>query len=109
VFIALEHIAAFTLVGYIIAEFHGRRQRSDGNVMWRVLAWSGGLSLLLEVARGLHPAYGASALMLALTIAAAAFGGWLYQLQRDLIVALVTRRERVPTSSDRGEPVLSGP
>lgn len=102
VFLVLEHIAAFTLVGYIVAEFHGRQQRSDRSVIWRVLAWSSLLSLLLEGARGLHPAHGASPLMLVLTVAAAAFGGWLYQLQRDLIVALLSRRNALPTSTDRG-------
>lgn len=92
VFIALEHVAAFTLVGYIIAEFHGRDLETYREIGWRVVVWSGGLSLLLEGARGFHPAYYASALMLFLTIGAAIFGGRLYQLQRDHVRALLARR-----------------
>lgn len=89
VLIALEHIAAFTLVGYIIAEFHGRAMSEYREMLPRVLVWSGGISLLLEATRGWHPAYGASGMMLLLTCAAGVFGGWLYHLQRDHVRALV--------------------
>jgi glycopeptide antibiotics resistance protein len=88
VLIALEHIAAFTLVGYIIAEFHGRAVGRYRSMLPRVLVWSGGISVLLEMARAWHPAYGASVMMLVLTCAAAVFGGWLYHLQRDHVRAL---------------------
>jgi glycopeptide antibiotics resistance protein len=91
VLIALEHIAAFTLVGYIIAEFHGRDVSEYRRMLPRVLTWSGGISLLLEATRGWHPAYGASAAMLVLTCGAGVFGGWLYQLQREHVRALVVR------------------
>lgn len=116
VYIALEHIAAFTLVGYVIAEFHGRDLERYREIVVRVVLWGGGLSLLLEGARGFHPAYRASALMLLFTISAAALGGWLYQLQRDHVRALLTRRTSSAvetttpiTSFDRGAPALSSP
>jgi len=92
VYRALEHIAAFTLVGYVIAEFYGRKEHTVFSSTPRVLGWSAGLSLLLEGARGWHPAHGASALTLLFTIGAAVFGGWLYILQRDHVRALVERR-----------------
>ena len=91
VFVALEHVAAFTLVGYIIAEFHGRDLERYGQIAWRVITWGGGLSVLLELARGFHPAYRASVLMVVFTIGASVFGGWLYQLQRDHVRALLAR------------------
>ena len=103
--VALEHVAAFTLVGYVIAEFYGRDFEHYRQFVWRVIAWGGGLSALLELARGFHPAYRASALMVLFTIGAAAFGGWLYHLQRDHVRALLRRRASSPldvvtTSSD---------
>ncbi|MBL0173238.1 MAG: VanZ family protein [Gemmatimonadaceae bacterium] len=106
VFVALEHVAAFTLVGYIIAEFHGRDLEHYRQIVWRVVTWGGGLSLLLEAVRGFHPAYRASAPMVVFTIGAAVFGGWLYQLQRAHVRALLTRRTSPPAaiSSDRDEP-----
>lgn len=123
IFVALEHVASFTLVGYIIAEFYGRDNAHYAQVAPRVIAWGGGISLLLEVVRGFHPAYQASALMLVLTVGAAVFGGWLYQLQRDHVRTLLQRRTprsathsaaasdddaAVVTSNDPGEPALSG-
>ncbi|MCC6241628.1 MAG: VanZ family protein [Gemmatimonadaceae bacterium] len=92
VFVALEHVAAFTLVGYIIAEFHGRDLLRYRAIAGRVALWSGGLSLLLEAARSVHPLYRASLSMYLLTMGAALFGGWMYQLQRDHVRALLQRR-----------------
>ena len=92
IFVALEHVAAFTLVGYVIAEYHGRDLEPYGKIAGRVALWGGGLSLVLELARGAHPAYRASALMVVFTVGAAIFGGWLYQLQRDHVRALLVRR-----------------
>lgn len=92
IYVALEHVAAFTLVGYIIAEFYGRDLLRYRDIADRVLLWGGGISILLELARGFHPAYRASALMVVFTVGAATFGGWLYQLQREHVKALITRR-----------------
>lgn len=94
IYLMLEHIAAFTLVGYIVAEFYGRDLARYRQIAPRVVAWGGGISLLLETTRGWHPSYGASLLMLLLTVAACAIGGWLYQLQREHVKAMLGRRTR---------------
>lgn len=96
IFVALEHVAAFTLVGYIVAELQGRDVDAYRDMMWRVVRWGGGLAVLLELARGFHPAYGASALMVVFTIGASIFGGSLYQLQRNHVRALLARRPDAP-------------
>ena len=101
IYAMLEHIAAFTLVGYVIAEFHGRDRQHFREIAPRVIGWGGGVSLLLEATRGWHPDYGASLLMLVFTIAASTFGGWLYLLQRDHVKALVARRNRPKVKSNR--------
>ena len=91
VFQTLEHVAAFTLVGYIVAEFHGRELLHFRDIAARVVAWGGGISVLLELTRGWHPSYGASGLMFLFTCTASACGGLLYQLQRDHVRALLVR------------------
>lgn len=90
----LEHVAAFTLVGFMTAEFYGRYETRYRDIAPRVLGWGAAVSLLLEATRGWHPAYGASATLLLMTVAACGFGGWLYQLQRDHVKALLARRTR---------------
>lgn len=92
VFRALEQVAAFTLVGYMGAEYHGRDPRSGLPALARIIAWSVAASALLQVARGFQPAAGASATLFLLTQVAAAFGHLLYVLQREHVQALAQRR-----------------
>jgi VanZ family protein len=113
VYRALSHVAAFTLAGYIGAEFYGREPSRDGDapsveapdaplleqygmreILPRVLGFTGVTAVLLEVARGFLPAVGTSALLLVLTQCAALFGAWVYVLQRAHVQALVRRRAR---------------
>ena len=96
IFRALEHIAAFTLAGYVIAEYHSRSLDRFRTLAPTVLGWAAALSCSLEVARGWNPGYGASALMLALTLIAAGLGGWLYVLQLAHVRALVAPKAAGP-------------
>ncbi|MEO7360069.1 MAG: hypothetical protein ABI120_07060, partial [Gemmatimonadaceae bacterium] len=91
VFQALEYTAAFTVAGYITAEFHGRINTDFRAVLVRVLCWGGALAMMLEIARGWHAEQGASVLMGALATSASVFGGWLYHLQRDHVRTLWAR------------------
>ena len=55
-----EYFAAFTLLGYIVAESHGRRNITQGrSILWSCF-WCGLAAALLEVCRGFHPRYAAS-------------------------------------------------
>ncbi len=109
IFGMLEHVAAFTLVGYVIAEFYGRDRQRFREIAPRVVGWGGMVSLLLEAARGWHPEYGASVVMLALTITASTFGGWLYLLQRDHVKALVARRRKPRATRPSTTPMSTAP
>jgi len=91
VYRALEQVAAFTLVGYMSAEFHGRDTRSLSRSWPRVLAWALPVALLLQAGRGFRVGEGGSLSLLLLTQVAAIFGAWLYVLQRDHVRALVVR------------------
>lgn len=85
----LEVVAAFTLVGYMVAEFGGRLCPHYRAALARLLRWSAALACILEGIRGFHPE-GASLARMSLVIAAALYGGWLYYLQRAHVVQLLS-------------------
>lgn len=87
----LEYLAAFTLVGYMTAEYHGRWNRSYAVEAPRVLGVTLALAFLLEMGRGWSALHGASGSMSLLAVGAGLFGGWLYHLQRDHVVTLLSR------------------
>lgn len=92
---SLEYLAAFTLVGYITAEFHGRETLGYRDGARRVFRNGLLLVLALEVARGWSPVAGASVSLGILALGAALFGGWLYHLQRDHVRTLLSRPARI--------------
>lgn len=89
----LEHIGAFTLVGYLTAEYRGRDTEGFAPALPGVLIIALLLSLGIQLARGFHPALGASVALFLLSPLAAVFGGYVYTLQRAHVRALVERRE----------------
>ncbi len=77
----MEHFAAFTLLGYMVAESHGRQEvRWNLSVQW-TLFWCGLAAGLLEVARGVHPEHIASLARGLLGLVASAYGAVIYWLQ----------------------------
>ena len=93
VFLALEHVTAFLLLGYVLAELQGRNTGDFRPWVFRIVVYSGGISLLLEILRGMLPRQGASLFLFGFTVGASALGVWLYQLQRDHICALLSRNQ----------------
>jgi len=96
---SLEYLAAFTLVGYITAEFQGREGLGYRDGAQRVFRNAVLLIVVLEGARGWSPVAGASVSLGALALGAALFGGWLYHLQRDHVRTLLSRPPRVGNPS----------
>lgn len=82
----LEIAAAFTLVGYMVAEFRGRSVSRYLDAIPRLAGWGVALTLLVEAIRGYDATQGASIARGALTLAAAMYGGWLYYLQRAHVI-----------------------
>jgi glycopeptide antibiotics resistance protein len=92
----LNAAAAFTLLGYMLAELRGRLEAPFGDTARRVFvlaAPAAGITRLVgDVALGLRAddwAPGATALWLTLTVGGALYGAWLYHLQRAQVLALV--------------------
>jgi VanZ family protein len=81
IFAAIERISAFTVLGYAIAEYHGRSRTGFMSLLPAVLGWAALASAALEIARGFHAAHGASGTMFVLTVLGAGLGGWVYTLQ----------------------------
>lgn len=92
IFRAIEHVSAFTVLGYAIAEYHGRSREGFARLVPAVLGWGAVASATLEVARGWHPDHGASATLFALTLVGCVLGGWIYTLQLAHVRAVAARR-----------------
>ena len=76
-----EYFAAFTLLGYIVAESHGRRNVTQSrSILWSCF-WCGLVAALLEVCRGFHPRYAASFLQGLFAFTGSLYGSLIYWLQ----------------------------
>lgn len=87
----LEQVAAFTLVGYMVAEFRGRVVPSYRAALPRLMAWGIGATIAGEGVRGFHAGHGASVARGVVLLTAALYGGWLYYLQRAHVVRLISQ------------------
>jgi hypothetical protein len=77
----IEFIAAFTLLGYIIAEMRGRKSESAGRTLaWIFLAVLIS-SIVIEIMRGYPPLPGSHILEIVFITAAGLYGGVIYRLQ----------------------------
>ena len=91
---ALEYLAAFTLLGYTVAESRGRREERRGHRLTRLAVACFVAAAALELLRGFHPAHGASVLVLLFTGVVGLYGGLLYRMQ--LAVVRETAAARAP-------------
>lgn len=88
----VETMTAFTLLGYVVAEMLGRRELALRQAAWRVAAVALPVAGAVAVLRAGGPPADATELpRLAAAVAAALYGGWLYDAQRRNVRALVGR------------------
>jgi VanZ family protein len=89
---ALEYLAAFTLLGYTVAESRGRLEEGAGPRLARLAGASVLCAAGLEALRGFHPGHGASVLVLLLTTAMSLYGGLIYRIQLAVVREAVAPR-----------------
>lgn len=87
----LEYLAAFTVLGYISAEWRGRAELSWRRDLPRLLLVATVSALILELLVGFQSGPGASLLRPMIAICGAFFGGAIYHLQRDYVRSLLGR------------------
>jgi VanZ family protein len=87
----LEYLAAFTVLGYISAEWRGRAELSSRRDLPRLLFLAIVCALILELLVGFQSGSGASLLRPLIAICGAFFGGAIYHLQRDYVRSLLGR------------------
>ena len=108
----IEYIAAFTLLGYMIAEFRGRQDEAYTITVRWLMASAVLVGGVLEIIRGFHPAHGASVAHLVVATVAVLYGGVLYQLQLTSVQQLLahtTRSQGEHTSGSAGSDTLHHP
>ena len=77
----IESIAAFTLLGYIIAEMRGRKNESAAKTLGWIFFTVLICSVIIEIIRGYPPLLGSNILEIVFIAAAALYGGVIYRLQ----------------------------
>jgi hypothetical protein len=88
VLLLLEQVGGFTLLGYAVAEWRGRRELSLASDLPPLVAAAAGCALALEVVQGVTSGPGASLLRAALSTGGAAYGVAVYHLARQHVRAL---------------------
>ena len=87
----IETVAAFTLLGYMLAEFRGRREARFRHGAVHVALSSGVIALVAELLEGFRADGGASVLRWVILVTAALYGSWVYHLQRAHVRRLLGR------------------
>jgi glycopeptide antibiotics resistance protein len=88
----LEHVAAFTGLGYLVAESRGRKEESLRRTLGWVLLGSLTGGGVVEFIQGFHPQHTASLARGIITIGAGVYGGAIYRLQLMAVRRLLARR-----------------
>jgi glycopeptide antibiotics resistance protein len=87
----VEAVAAFTLLGFMLAEFRGRREARFRDGVLHVAVWCGAVALVAEILEGFRRDGGASGGRWVLLVVGALYGSWLYHLQRAHVRRLLGR------------------
>ena len=90
-FSRVEHLAAFTAVGYMVAEWRGRLEIPFHKDILRVAFVTMVFALVLEFLSGFQSGRGASFVRLVLSVIGGSFGGTIYYMSRAHIRFLLGR------------------
>lgn len=87
----IEYLVAFTVLGYLLAEWRGRSEIPLAQDLSRLFLYSSGIALALEFLAGFQSGPGASLIRAVLVVVSALFGGTIYHLLRAHIRFLLRR------------------
>ena len=87
----LEYLAAFSVLGYLSAEWRGRLELPLAQDLPRLFLMATSAALLLEILSGFQTDHGASVVRFVLAVCGALFGGMIYHLSRAHIRFLLGR------------------
>jgi VanZ family protein len=87
----IEYLVAFTVLGYLLAEWRGRSEIPLAQDLPRLFLYSSGIALSLELLVGFQSGPGASLIRLVMVLAGALFGGTIYHLLRAHVRFLLGR------------------
>ena len=87
----LEHLTAFTVLGYLVAEWRGRAELAWAKDLPRLMLIAVGTGLVLEGLAGFQVGPGASVVRFVIGLCGTFFGGAIYHLQRDHVRFLLGR------------------
>jgi glycopeptide antibiotics resistance protein len=88
----IEAVVGSSILGYVIAEFQGRRELRFATAWPRIAPWIVACLVTGEVLRSVLAYEGASLLRLGLSFVACVYGAWLYHLQREHVKVVARRR-----------------
>jgi hypothetical protein len=98
----IEALVGTTVLGYVIAEFQGRREYGFRTAWPRVVRWALAILVGGEALRSVLAYEGASVLRLVLSFACCVYGAWLYHLQREHVKVVARRRREAAAARDMG-------
>jgi uncharacterized membrane protein YeaQ/YmgE (transglycosylase-associated protein family) len=87
----IEYVVAFTVLGYLLAEWRGRYEIPLAQDLPRLFIYSLGIALALEFLVGFQSGPGASLIRVGMVVVSALFGGTIYHLARAHIRFLLGR------------------
>ncbi|HEX3865478.1 MAG TPA: VanZ family protein [Gemmatimonadaceae bacterium] len=96
----LEPVASLTLLGYMLAEARGRRERPFRRMAFRLAIECACVAAISEGARGFQPELGASAVQFVLVVAAGLLGGAIYHKQRQHVRWILIHRPPTPIATN---------
>jgi hypothetical protein len=87
----LEPITTLALLGYVLAEARGRREKPFWRTAPRIATECAAVALAMEASLGFQPGVGFSVLRVAIAVAASMLGAGIYHSQRERLQSLLIR------------------
>ena len=102
----IEYLVAFSILGYLTAEWRGRAELSVAQDLPGLLAVTGGSAIVLALFAGFQAGEGASLFRFILVVASAIYGGLIYHALRDHVRFLLRHTMDASSLRDGRSPAV---